>query len=64
MLSDHGDSGRMSESREVPNDHTKLTRSQAWNLYISHAFSTWNARGYEFAIASSESNDGTQRTSS
>ncbi|KAK7757786.1 hypothetical protein SLS62_000164 [Diatrype stigma] len=26
-----------------------LTRSQAWNLYVSHALSTWNARGYEFA---------------
>jgi len=26
-----------------------LTRSQAFNLYTSHAFSTWNARGYEFA---------------
>ncbi|KAH8158354.1 hypothetical protein CIB48_g9888 [Xylaria polymorpha] len=27
-----------------------LTRAQAFNLYISHAFSTWNARGYEFAV--------------
>ncbi|KAI0390692.1 hypothetical protein F5Y17DRAFT_443548 [Xylariaceae sp. FL0594] len=26
-----------------------LTRAQAMNLYVSHAFSTWNARGYEFA---------------
>lgn len=26
-----------------------LARSQALNLYVSHAFSTWNARGYEFA---------------
>ncbi|KAI0098750.1 Ferroportin1-domain-containing protein [Nemania sp. FL0031] len=26
-----------------------LTRAQAFNLYLSHAFSTWNARGYEFA---------------
>ncbi|KAI1272725.1 Ferroportin1-domain-containing protein [Xylaria sp. FL0933] len=26
-----------------------LTRAQAFNLYASHAFSTWNARGYEFA---------------
>ncbi|KAI1476151.1 hypothetical protein K445DRAFT_18104 [Daldinia sp. EC12] len=26
-----------------------LTRAQALNLYVSHAFSTWNARGYEFA---------------
>ncbi|KAI1443981.1 hypothetical protein F5Y02DRAFT_391547 [Annulohypoxylon stygium] len=30
----------------VPSD---LTRSQALKLYVSHAFSTWNARGYEFA---------------
>ncbi|KAI1107694.1 Ferroporti-1 [Jackrogersella minutella] len=28
---------------------TSLTQSQALNLYVSHAFSTWNARGYEFA---------------
>ncbi|KAH8899787.1 hypothetical protein GQ53DRAFT_815842 [Thozetella sp. PMI_491] len=27
----------------------KLSGSQAMNLYISHAFSTWNARGYKFA---------------
>ncbi|KAJ8111591.1 hypothetical protein ONZ43_g5584 [Nemania bipapillata] len=26
-----------------------LTRAQAFNLYLSHALSTWNARGYEFA---------------
>lgn len=26
-----------------------LSRAQAFNLYISHALSTWNARGYEFA---------------
>ncbi|KAK7908087.1 Solute carrier family 40 member 1 [Apiospora marii] len=26
-----------------------LTRAQAARLYVSHAFSTWNARGYEFA---------------
>ncbi|KAI0815459.1 Ferroportin1-domain-containing protein [Xylaria sp. FL0064] len=26
-----------------------LTRAQAFNLYFSHALSTWNARGYEFA---------------
>lgn len=26
-----------------------LTRGQAFNLYLSHALSTWNARGYEFA---------------
>lgn len=29
--------------------HQGLTSSQALNLYVSHAFSTWNARGYEFA---------------
>ncbi|KAI5862711.1 hypothetical protein GGS23DRAFT_571444 [Durotheca rogersii] len=29
--------------------HIGLARSQAWNLYLSHALSTWNARGYEFA---------------
>ncbi|OTB03082.1 hypothetical protein M426DRAFT_322111 [Hypoxylon sp. CI-4A] len=32
---------------DAPQSH--LTRSQALNLYVSHAFSTWNARGYEFA---------------
>ncbi|KAI1116791.1 Ferroportin1-domain-containing protein [Nemania sp. NC0429] len=26
-----------------------LSRAEAFNLYVSHAFSTWNARGYEFA---------------
>ncbi|KAI1503228.1 Ferroportin1-domain-containing protein [Biscogniauxia marginata] len=35
------------EQEQVP--RPGLTRSQAFNLYISHAFSTWNARGYEFA---------------
>ncbi|KAI0172028.1 Ferroporti-1 [Hypoxylon sp. FL1284] len=34
------------EASVAPNS---LTRSQALNLYVSHAFSTWNARGYEFA---------------
>ncbi len=28
---------------------SRLTRAQALNLYVSHALSTWNARGYEFA---------------
>ncbi|KAI0490167.1 Ferroportin1-domain-containing protein [Xylaria cf. heliscus] len=32
------------------NAQAGLTRAQAFNLYISHAFSTWNARGYEFAV--------------
>ncbi|KAI0967733.1 Ferroportin1-domain-containing protein [Xylaria arbuscula] len=34
---------------EVQDSRPGLTRAQAFNLYISHAFSTWNARGYEFA---------------
>ncbi|ORY62293.1 Ferroporti-1 [Pseudomassariella vexata] len=34
-------------AQEVP--QTSITRSQAVKLYISHALSTWNARGYEFA---------------
>ncbi|KAI2635065.1 Ferroportin1-domain-containing protein [Xylaria nigripes] len=39
------------DDREVvPNIFPGLTRAQAVNLYISHAFSTWNARGYEFAV--------------
>lgn len=29
-----------------------LTRAQAIRLYVSHAFSAWNARGYEFAAVS------------
>ncbi|KAI1434666.1 Ferroportin1-domain-containing protein [Xylaria sp. CBS 124048] len=33
----------------APDVQSGLTRSQAVNLYISHTFSTWNARGYEFA---------------
>lgn len=28
---------------------SSLTRHGAWNLYISHALSTWNVRTYEFA---------------
>ncbi|MCJ1357628.1 MAG: hypothetical protein MMC33_007624 [Icmadophila ericetorum] len=31
-------------NRPVP-----LTKVQAWNLYMSHTLSTWNARTYEFA---------------
>jgi len=27
-----------------------MTRDQAWNLYTSHFLSTWNVRGYEFAV--------------
>ncbi|KAI0594018.1 Ferroportin1-domain-containing protein [Biscogniauxia sp. FL1348] len=37
------------DQEEVPLPRLGLTRSQAFNLYLSHAFSTWNARGYEFA---------------
>ncbi|KAI0136331.1 Ferroporti-1 [Xylariales sp. AK1849] len=46
------------EAIELPDEHGNtqdevgpigLTRSQAAKLYISHTFSTWNARGYEFA---------------
>ncbi|KAF2973430.1 hypothetical protein GQX73_g54 [Xylaria multiplex] len=33
----------------VPDFKPGLTRAQAFNLYLSHSFSTWNARGYEFA---------------
>lgn len=33
----------------APDSRPGLTRPQAFNLYLSHAFSTWNARGYEFA---------------
>ncbi|KAL7628231.1 hypothetical protein AAE478_002430 [Parahypoxylon ruwenzoriense] len=39
-------------SDDVSNGDTvasHLTRSQTLNLYVSHAFSMWNARGYEFA---------------
>ena len=34
-------------NRPVP-----LTKVQAWNLYMSHTLSTWNARTYEFAAVS------------
>lgn len=26
-----------------------MAPAQAWNLYVSHALSTWNVRTYEFA---------------
>lgn len=38
---------------EAPPFRPGLTRTQAFNLYVSHAFSTWNARGYEFAAVCS-----------
>jgi len=31
----------------------KAAASEARTLYVSHALSTWNARGYEFAAVSS-----------
>ncbi|KAI0484780.1 hypothetical protein GGR56DRAFT_669298 [Xylariaceae sp. FL0804] len=33
----------------APPRPASLTRAQAFGLYLSHALSTWNARGYEFA---------------
>ncbi|KAI5919247.1 Ferroportin1-domain-containing protein [Camillea tinctor] len=41
--------GEQDQDQEVLLPRPGLTRSQAFNLYLSHAFSTWNARGYEFA---------------
>ncbi|KAI0429390.1 Ferroportin1-domain-containing protein [Xylaria sp. FL1042] len=39
------------DDHDVPEADARpgLTRTQAFNLYLSHALSTWNARGYEFA---------------
>lgn len=37
------------EIPDMENISTSLTRLGAWNLYISHALSTWNVRTYEFA---------------
>ncbi|KAI1375542.1 Ferroporti-1 [Hypoxylon crocopeplum] len=42
----NGDNDVLLVEDDVPSG---LTRAQALNLYVSHAFSTWNARGYEFA---------------
>ena len=37
-------------SNEVLQDGVHgMTPAQAWNLYVSHALSTWNVRTYEFA---------------
>ena len=35
---------------ESVGDPPELSKSQAWNLYTSHALSTWNARTFEFAV--------------
>lgn len=43
---------------------SELTPSQAWNLYVSHALSTWNARGYEFAAVRMDSFDLETKTDS
>ncbi|CAJ2513424.1 Uu.00g015430.m01.CDS01 [Anthostomella pinea] len=45
LVGDHHDG--LASAEEVP--RPSITRAQAFNLYLSHAFSTWNARGYEFA---------------
>ncbi|KAI1326278.1 Ferroportin1-domain-containing protein [Xylariaceae sp. FL0255] len=36
-------------STEEDTNRPELSRAQANGLYLSHIFSTWNARGYEFA---------------
>ncbi|KAK8049510.1 hypothetical protein PG994_011240 [Apiospora phragmitis] len=36
------------QDEQLPPTTPGLTRAQAVRLYVSHAFSTWNARGYEF----------------
>lgn len=33
-------------------DRFSLTTFGAWNLYLSHALSTWNGRTYEFGAVS------------
>lgn len=40
------------ETPDMDGITTSLTRLGAWNLYISHALSTWNVRTYEFAAVS------------
>lgn len=37
------------EISDMESVSTSLTGYGAWNLYISHALSTWNVRTYEFA---------------
>jgi len=44
--------GADSQSCDSVSQMSGLSRLQAWNLYLSHALSTWNARGYEFAAVS------------
>ncbi|KAK7951494.1 uncharacterized protein PG986_007222 [Apiospora aurea] len=45
-----GHDRRRRPAEQPPSTSTpSLTSAQATRLYVSHAFSTWNARGYEFA---------------
>lgn len=39
----------LTEIPDTESTPTSLTELGAWNLYISHALSTWNVRTYEFA---------------
>lgn len=36
----------------VSSSSSSLTTFGAWNLYLSHALSTWNGRTYEFGAVS------------
>ncbi|KAI0506851.1 Ferroportin1-domain-containing protein [Xylaria bambusicola] len=47
----HDETVLLGDNRDdaLPPPRPGLTRAQAFNLYLSHALSTWNARGYEFA---------------
>lgn len=37
---------------ELDHNSSSLTKLGAWNLYLSHALSTWNGRTYEFGAVS------------
>lgn len=41
--------GPVSSNETLQDGMIAMTPAQAWNLYVSHALSTWNARTYEFA---------------
>ncbi|KAK8089125.1 Solute carrier family 40 member 1 [Apiospora hydei] len=50
MAAQDGHDRRRRPAEQSPSTTTpSLTSAQAARLYVSHAFSTWNARGYEFA---------------
>lgn len=38
--------------RSRSSSSSSLTKFGAWNLYLSHALSTWNGRTYEFGAVS------------